>query len=85
LDSVPIEAANKFVAQLVRGVAYLLSCGVAHGGKIKVILKVNFFFVSLISHFTYLHLGNIPLGSSSYLARNYKSYSRGHAKYHSPA
>ena len=29
----PIEIAKKLVAQVIRGVAYLHSCGVVHGGK----------------------------------------------------
>jgi serine/threonine protein kinase len=29
----PIEIAKKLCAQVIRGVAYLHSCGVVHGGK----------------------------------------------------
>ena len=35
----PIEIAKKLVAQVIRGVAYLHSCGVVHGGKWSDLLK----------------------------------------------
>ena len=32
-EQYPIEISKKLVAQIIRGVAYLQSCGVVHGGK----------------------------------------------------
>jgi serine/threonine protein kinase len=53
----PIEMAKMLVAQVIRGVAYLRSCGVVHGGKPSTLLRLFL----LISYFTDLHIGNILL------------------------
>jgi hypothetical protein len=81
----PIEIAKKVCAQVIRGVAYLHSCGVVHGGKLSDPLLEGVLLISYLQTSTLETYSFAYLGLSRCLVRIYKSTWENQTKNHSPA
>lgn len=85
-DAYPIELAKKLVLQALRGVAYLHSCGIIHGGKQSDSCDGYVWFLPThLQTFTLETYSYPSLGESNYLAKIFNSISGSHGQDQSTA